>query len=201
MYGRNFKKTCKIGATEMVWRSLLSSEYRKNTCFLGTVYLQCRQRKKAVVCEPFCIKPVSYTHLSEFEYAQKALRYGADDYLLKPLAAEDVTGILESINRRVKEENKKTAETAEGIFRGFLSGGKRETEEEYRKLENSGNFENGRRILLLGGYVGNTSPTYIRTVEARLKEICNYYTFLENTQEIYCLLQEESFARIQRRCV
>lgn len=136
---------------------------------------------------------------SEFEYAQKALRYGADDYLLKPLAAEDVTGILESISKRVKEENKKTAETAEGIFRGFLSGGKRETEEEYRELENAGNLKKGRRILLLGGYVGNTSPSYIRTVEERLKELCNYYTFLENTQEIYCLLQEESFVRIQRR--
>lgn len=136
---------------------------------------------------------------SEFEYAQKALRYGADDYLLKPLAAEDVTGLLESINRRVKEENKKTAETAEGIFRDLLSGGKRETEEDYRKLESAGCFEKERRILLLGGYVRNTSLSYIRTVEERLKEICNYYTFLENTQEIYCLLQEESFVRIQRR--
>lgn len=34
---------------------------------------------------------------SEFEYAQTAIRYGVDDYLLKPLAPEDVTQLLDKI--------------------------------------------------------------------------------------------------------
>ena len=44
---------------------------------------------------------------SEFEYAQKALRYGVDDYLLKPLAPEDVTELLDKIQQKVDEEEAK----------------------------------------------------------------------------------------------
>ena len=47
---------------------------------------------------------------SEFEYAQKALRYGVDDYLLKPLAPEDVTELLDKIQQKVDEEEAKNRE-------------------------------------------------------------------------------------------
>ena len=34
---------------------------------------------------------------SEFEYAKKAIQYGADDYLMKQLAPDDVINLLDSI--------------------------------------------------------------------------------------------------------
>lgn len=42
---------------------------------------------------------------SDFEYAQKAIRYGADDYLLKPLAIEDVRKMLKDIEAKIQEED------------------------------------------------------------------------------------------------
>lgn len=44
---------------------------------------------------------------SEFEYAQTALRYGVDDYLLKPLAPEDVTELLNKIQKKIEKEEVK----------------------------------------------------------------------------------------------
>ena len=41
---------------------------------------------------------------SEFEYAKKAIRYGVDDYLLKPLAAEDVRNMLQASKRNWKKK-------------------------------------------------------------------------------------------------
>ena len=37
---------------------------------------------------------------SEFEYAKKAIYYGVEDYLLKPLAAEDIVDVLERIEKK-----------------------------------------------------------------------------------------------------
>lgn len=41
---------------------------------------------------------------SQFEYAQKALRYGVEDYLLKPLKKDEITGILLQIRDKLGVE-------------------------------------------------------------------------------------------------
>ena len=46
---------------------------------------------------------VILTGYSEFEYAQKALRYGVDDYLLKPLAIDDIRDMLAKVEEKLKE--------------------------------------------------------------------------------------------------
>ena len=47
---------------------------------------------------------VILTGYSEFEYAQKALRYGVDDYLLKPLAIDDIRDMLAKVEEKLKKE-------------------------------------------------------------------------------------------------
>ncbi|MDO5785835.1 MAG: response regulator [Eubacteriales bacterium] len=42
---------------------------------------------------------------SQFEYAQSALRYGVEDYILKPLKKEELTGILLRIREKLGEES------------------------------------------------------------------------------------------------
>ena len=49
---------------------------------------------------------------SEFEYAKKAIRYGVDDYLLKPLAPEDILGLLAKIQDKVEQESRQLNDTA-----------------------------------------------------------------------------------------
>ena len=47
---------------------------------------------------------VILTGYSEFDYAKKAIRYGVDDYLLKPLAVDDVKEMLDKIEERIRKE-------------------------------------------------------------------------------------------------
>ena len=72
---------------------------------------------------------------SEFEYAQKALRYGVDDYLLKPLAPEDVTELLDKIQQKVDEEEAKNIQTTEGLLREILTGGRIDITDICRELQ------------------------------------------------------------------
>lgn len=40
----------------------------------------------------------------KFEYAQNALKYGVEDYLLKPLKQEELTGILLRLKEKMGQE-------------------------------------------------------------------------------------------------
>ncbi|EET60026.1 response regulator receiver domain protein [Marvinbryantia formatexigens DSM 14469] len=136
---------------------------------------------------------------SEFEYAQKALRYGADDYLLKPLAAEDVTEVLEKIQNLVREEEKRTVQSAEGLLRDILLGGRTITEEDYKKLERLAKLREGEPCYLAAGCLGDANAGYaasaarqweqIKSLEPELRIV---YTMLENTQEMFCLIQGQT---------
>ena len=41
---------------------------------------------------------------SEFDYAKQAIKYGVDDYLLKPLAPEDIMNLLQSVEEKLHQE-------------------------------------------------------------------------------------------------
>ena len=41
---------------------------------------------------------------SEFEYAQKAIRYGVDEYLLKPLDIDDIKNMLDKVEKKIQTE-------------------------------------------------------------------------------------------------
>ena len=58
---------------------------------------------------------------SEFEYARKAIKYGCEDYLLKPLAPQDITETLRRIEEKLEKEIK-PPEKVERIFRDYLIG-------------------------------------------------------------------------------
>jgi len=47
-------------------------------------------------------KTIILSGYSEFEYARKALRMGVDEYLLKPITADELKRILDNINRDIK---------------------------------------------------------------------------------------------------
>ncbi|WP_040197940.1 response regulator [Candidatus Soleaferrea massiliensis] len=49
-------------------------------------------------------KSVILTGFDEFEFAQKAIRYGVADYLLKPLSAEDITALFEKLKGMLDQE-------------------------------------------------------------------------------------------------
>ena len=133
---------------------------------------------------------------SEFEYAQEALRHGVDDYLLKPLAPEDVTALLDKIQKKIDVEDAEHAKTTEGLLRDIILGGKKDMTDNYSRLEETGSFVRDNPIFLAAGYVGNTSQKYIQSLVSqwnRMKEkypaLQIHYIFLENTQEMFLTVQ------------
>ena len=59
-------------------------------------------REKAPSCHIIFL-----TGYDDFEFAQKAIRLGADDYLLKPFSKADIEEMLEKVKNKLDEEGKK----------------------------------------------------------------------------------------------
>lgn len=67
----------------------------------------------------------------EFSYAQNALRYGAKEYLLKPVRASDILQCLNKLaDKYLSTENKENSNTSD-IENGFVSEAKNYIEEHY----------------------------------------------------------------------
>lgn len=135
---------------------------------------------------------------SEFEYAQKALRYGVDDYLLKPLAPEDVTELLDKIQQKVDEEEAKNIQTTEGLLREILTGGRIDITDICRELQEKHIFTENQPVFVVAGYTGNTSPKYSQALTGQWEKMKEtypdmrlFYVTLENTQEMFLLIQGE----------
>lgn len=148
---------------------------------------------------------------SEFEYAQKALRYGVDDYLLKPLAPEDVTSLLDRIQDRISEETQLSAQSTEGLLRELILGIRTGTQRDYETLRKEAALSETEPCFLAAGCLRDVGTAYFDAIEerlARMKELYPEYTFLcttlENTREVFCLIQgqtteEELCMLLQRR--
>lgn len=123
---------------------------------------------------------------SEFDYAQQAIRYGADDYLLKPLTIEDVSEMLEDVDGKIRRERALTYGQPEHRIRDILFGNVEESEEAVKEMQIACGFEPGMKYVMMGGYVGNAGSTYKKFVEReviRLRETYHNY-------KIYLLYQE-----------
>ncbi|SDD13562.1 Helix-turn-helix domain-containing protein [Terribacillus halophilus] len=60
------------------------------------------------------IKWILLSGYNEFEYAQKAMRFGVKHYLLKPSSEEDIHEALTEVVQELSVENKQQANTANG---------------------------------------------------------------------------------------
>ena len=44
-----------------------------------------------------------FSGIGEFEYAKKAIQYGVSEYLLKPVTAMELTGVIEKMKKKVEQ--------------------------------------------------------------------------------------------------
>lgn len=74
------------------------------------------------------LKSIIISGFGEFEYAQKALKIGADDYLLKPIVDEDLMDTVNRLVCQVKIEEQEKQEKVDGyllkVIRGELKANK-----------------------------------------------------------------------------
>lgn len=134
---------------------------------------------------------------SEFEYAKKAIRYGVDDYLLKPLAPEDIIELLDKVCVRLKEESRQQSDIAGRILwrRLYAITQENNPEADLAALK----IEKSRTYYLLSGYGWNTLPAERREWLERIlmtdtrKNYPDLHCCLfEETRELVCLLPEEA---------
>lgn len=140
------------------------------------------------------IHAVILSGYSEFEYAKKALQFGVDDYLLKPLAAEDVEELLKRIDERIRKEKQKEQGTRESCIRDILFGYTEDNADIHTRLAQTCGFLPDMKYLLIMGYLGAAPATYKNDVEKELRLIrgkfpkAHIYSFYqENSRMFYCL--------------
>lgn len=140
------------------------------------------------------IHTVILSGFSEFEYAKKALQFGVDDYLLKPLAAEDVKELLNKIDERIRGEKQKEQGTRESCIRDILFGYIEENADIHMKIAQTCGFLPDMKYLLIMGYLGAAPATYknevdkeLRILHSKFPEAHIYSFYQENTRMFYCL--------------
>lgn len=139
---------------------------------------------------------------SEFEYAKKAIRYGVDDYLLKPLAPEDIIGLLNKIRVKLEQESKQQNDIVQRILRDRLFGTAQDTDVQADMAEL--NMEPDRAYYLLAGYGWDTLPaerrewqSRILMSESRRKYVDMHCCLFDEMRELVCILPEEAASAYQ----
>lgn len=139
---------------------------------------------------------------SEFQYAQKAIQYGVDDYLIKPLAPDDVIELLDTIEQRVKKERQKKQETPERMLRNYLVEKEEISAEQLKEVCDFGTEE---ELQLVCAYVGNLSKEdrnccidRLQRFQAELSGEKIYYFFTESTREFIILLKKKQWESLKK---
>lgn len=140
---------------------------------------------------------------SEFEYAKQAIRFGVDDYLIKPLAPEDVIDLLQTIEEKIAKEVRKSLGKPEKMLKDYLL----EHHREASYLENLAlvcDVEQEDSFCLISAYMGTAvqeQRNYCMERFAKLKEQFPkqkfFCFFIESTREFICLTQDRNREQIQ----
>lgn len=118
---------------------------------------------------------------AEFEYAHKALRYGAFDYLIKPLKKEDVVRTLQSVRQVLDQESKQAGYQVEEQL--FL---KREKMTAVQLFEANDRVPQGDKGLVIACAKGFFDAD--RVIYHRTKEALEHAVLFENDHFCFALV-------------
>ena len=130
---------------------------------------------------------------SEFEYAQKAIRYGVDEYLLKPLDIDDVRKMLGQVEKKIQREQM-TNGTPGMYVRSLMLGKEEDVEKNSSILKDIYGFPPEGEYMLFAGYLGSAGSSFrdemehiVEELKEKYEECKIYYIYLENAQKGYLL--------------
>lgn len=131
---------------------------------------------------------------SEFEYAKRAIQYGVDDYLLKPLTAEDVTSVLDKIEAQIEVEQL-TKGTPEVHIGNLVCLSNSEEERIYEILNQVCHLPWEGCYELLEAYIGSADAEYRKKLEETIEELKEkylkltiHYVYIGHLQKVYILV-------------
>ena len=143
-------------------------------------------------------KAVILTGYAEFDYAQKAIVLGVEDYLLKPIGVEDVKQLLDKLEDSMeKEQNRQKG--PETFLRDIYLGSEREYRQEtIQEFISSFSAENHSCQLYLG-YIGAADANYrqefdekMEMIKERIPEVHVILVNIDKLQEILCFVHGEA---------
>lgn len=115
-------------------------------------------------------KVIILSAYSDFEYARKAMKYGVSEYLLKPVAVNELRQALQFVEMQIDEQRRRTENPADGylldsIFYNILSDGKELKAETKDFLQKEYGIEQNQKFLLALFYLGNSYETRKKELE------------------------------------
>lgn len=141
------------------------------------------------------IHAVILSGYSEFEYAKKAIHLGVKDYLLKPIAAEDVQQVLEHIEQKIVQEKNALKGTPQSCIRDAIMGSTEYSEEILKAICH---FTDTMEYIIFLGCTDGAKATYsneymdkIQRFQDRFPSVLIYSFYLETTREIVTLMAGE----------
>lgn len=130
---------------------------------------------------------------SEFEYAQKAIRYGVDEYLLKPLDIDDIKKTLAQVEKKIQREQM-TNGTPGLHIRNLITGGEKDLEKNCGILKDICGLPAEGEYEMFAGYIGAAQPSYrdeteqaVEELKEKYRELKIYYIYIENMQKGYLI--------------
>lgn len=122
----------------------------------------------------------------EFKYAQQAVRYGARDYLLKPVRSVDILRMLMEIADEVEGIERQPELDGDGEKHGFVERAKEYVQEHY--------FEN-LTLNLVAEKVGIT-PGYLSTLFTKTME-CGFVDYLNQVRiDSACVYLKQNYFKV-----
>lgn len=103
-------------------------------------------------------KAIVLSAYSEFSYAQKAIKLGISEYLLKPIVVSEFVQSIKAIENQCEEEKKENPQILggmENILFGIIAGGLELNEELYQFLEIKYGFISNNTFSQIQIYMGN----------------------------------------------
>lgn len=118
---------------------------------------------------------------SDFEYARRAMRFGVSEYLLKPVAVNELRQALQFAEMQIDEQRRQKEGSADeylldSIFYNILSGSQELKSETEDFLKETYGIEQDQKILLVLFYLGSSYEKRKKELEKKIShEFQNKY--------------------------